>query len=191
MGRSLGPELLARWRTLFMEMCDVFAALDPKTRLEWFGPDMGVRMFATSRQMETWAHGQEIYDLLGLTREHTRPHQKCRSSRRKDLCMDFLSTEERPHQATCLSSNSRPLRAMSGRGAIQARRPRSVEMPQSSHKSSRKRATSQTRLWWLWVKRRNGGCLLRSVLLAPANPQPQEHAFVTPNLRKSPRSWAR
>jgi uncharacterized protein (TIGR03084 family) len=28
-------------------------------------------MFATARQMETWAHGQAIYDLLGETREAT------------------------------------------------------------------------------------------------------------------------
>ena len=32
---------------------------------------MGLRMFATARQMETWAHGQAIYDLLGETREAT------------------------------------------------------------------------------------------------------------------------
>jgi uncharacterized protein (TIGR03084 family) len=29
---------------------------------------MGVRMFTTARQMETWAHGQAIYDLMGVTR---------------------------------------------------------------------------------------------------------------------------
>jgi uncharacterized protein (TIGR03084 family) len=32
---------------------------------------MGVRMFTTARQMETWAHGQAIYDLMGRTREPT------------------------------------------------------------------------------------------------------------------------
>ena len=41
------------------------------TRLKWAGPDMGVRMFTTARQMETWAHGQAIYDLLGRTRTAT------------------------------------------------------------------------------------------------------------------------
>ena len=29
---------------------------------------MGVRMFTTARQMETWAHGQEIYDVMGKDR---------------------------------------------------------------------------------------------------------------------------
>ena len=32
---------------------------------------MGVRMFTTARQMETWAHGQAIYDLMGATRAPT------------------------------------------------------------------------------------------------------------------------
>jgi uncharacterized protein (TIGR03083 family) len=39
--------------------------------LTWFGPDMGARMFATARQMETWAHGQAIYDLMGTERQPT------------------------------------------------------------------------------------------------------------------------
>lgn len=42
--------------------------LDPDQRLRWFGPDMGVRMFTTARMMETWAHGQEIYDLKRIER---------------------------------------------------------------------------------------------------------------------------
>jgi uncharacterized protein (TIGR03084 family) len=32
---------------------------------------MGVRMFTTARLMETWAHGQEVYDLMGVGREPT------------------------------------------------------------------------------------------------------------------------
>jgi uncharacterized protein (TIGR03084 family) len=32
---------------------------------------MGVRMFTTARQMETWAHGQAIYDLMGTARQPT------------------------------------------------------------------------------------------------------------------------
>jgi uncharacterized protein (TIGR03084 family) len=69
---SLEPsELLQRWRDYFIEMCQRLEAADPKARLKWFGPDMGVRMFTTARQMETWAHGQEIYDLLGVPREYT------------------------------------------------------------------------------------------------------------------------
>jgi uncharacterized protein (TIGR03084 family) len=64
-------DLLARWRSLFVEMCDRLQELDPDTRLTWAGPGMRPRMFTTARQMETWAHGQEIYDLLNEPRQAT------------------------------------------------------------------------------------------------------------------------
>ncbi len=70
-GRVEPNELLQRWRDCFLEMCELMDAADPKARLKWFGPDMGVRMFTTARQMETWAHGQDIYDLLGRPRVYT------------------------------------------------------------------------------------------------------------------------
>ena len=66
-----GSRLRQLWRDTFGDMCDRFAALDPKTRLPWFGPDMGLRMFTTARQMETWAHAQDIYDLLQKPRRYT------------------------------------------------------------------------------------------------------------------------
>lgn len=66
-----GPDLLIRWRTLFVELCDALAAADPEERFVWVGPGMKARMFATARQMETWAHGWEVYDLMGLERTHT------------------------------------------------------------------------------------------------------------------------
>jgi uncharacterized protein (TIGR03084 family) len=69
---ALAPgELRRRWRDCFVEMCGLLDAADPKARLKWFGPDMGVRMFATARQMETWAHGQDVFDLLGRPRVYT------------------------------------------------------------------------------------------------------------------------
>jgi uncharacterized protein (TIGR03084 family) len=66
-----GSHMRQLWRDTFGDMCDRFAALDPKTRLPWFGPDMGLRMFTTARQMETWAHAQDIYDLLQKPRRYT------------------------------------------------------------------------------------------------------------------------
>jgi len=66
-----GSRLRQLWCATFDDMCDRFAALDPKTRLPWFGPDMGLRMFTTARQMETWAHAQDIYDLLQKPRRYT------------------------------------------------------------------------------------------------------------------------
>lgn len=66
-----GRALLDRWRSYFNDLCAALAAAPEDLRAPWFGPDMGVRMMATARQMETWAHGQDIYDLLGAQREYT------------------------------------------------------------------------------------------------------------------------
>jgi len=63
--------LLLRWHQTCRELALRLGASDPKHRLPWFGPDMGVRMFATARYMETWAHGQDIYDLMRIERTHT------------------------------------------------------------------------------------------------------------------------
>jgi len=63
-------EVLELWRECFVELTDGLASSDPDLRLKWFGPDMGVRMFTTARQMETWAHGQDIYDLFQAERAH-------------------------------------------------------------------------------------------------------------------------
>ncbi|UCE86946.1 MAG: TIGR03084 family protein [Deltaproteobacteria bacterium] len=65
------PKLLARWRETAHALAEALGACDPKRRLPWFGPDMGVAMFTTARLMETWAHGQEIYDLVGAARTPT------------------------------------------------------------------------------------------------------------------------
>jgi len=65
-----GPELLDRWRHMFIELCDALSAADPEERFAWAGPGMKARMFATARQMETWAHGWEVYDLMGTSRTH-------------------------------------------------------------------------------------------------------------------------
>ena len=63
--------LLHHWRDFSLEMTERFAVADPKKRVQWFGPDMSVRSSITARLMETWAHSQAIYDLLGQTRANT------------------------------------------------------------------------------------------------------------------------
>ncbi len=40
-------------------------------RMPWYGPDMGVASAATARLMETWAHGQDVADALGVDRAPT------------------------------------------------------------------------------------------------------------------------
>jgi uncharacterized protein (TIGR03084 family) len=71
LGHLTGQRLLEAWHAQVIALCDTLSALPPDARLPWWGPDMGVRMFATARQMETWAHGQEIYDLMGVERQPT------------------------------------------------------------------------------------------------------------------------
>ena len=63
-------ELLQEWHRFYLEMTKRFEVADPKMRVKWVGPDMSVLSSITARLMETWAHGQAIYDLLGVAREN-------------------------------------------------------------------------------------------------------------------------
>lgn len=63
-----GNALAAQWRACFEKLVTILATLDPKARLPWYGPQMSARSFATARMMETWAHGQDVYDVLGKRR---------------------------------------------------------------------------------------------------------------------------
>ena len=63
--------ILPRWYSTFCEMVEVFRAAPADARYDWFGPPMGVAMFATARQMETWAHGLSLFDAAGVERQET------------------------------------------------------------------------------------------------------------------------
>ena len=58
----------ARARTALVT---AFRGRDPRARLPWYGPDMSVASSVTARIMETWAHGQDVADTLGVTRVAT------------------------------------------------------------------------------------------------------------------------
>jgi uncharacterized protein (TIGR03084 family) len=66
--REEGLFLRDTWWEYFNEMCTLLGESDPKRRVLWFGPDMGIMMFTTARQMETWSHGQDIFDMFGMLR---------------------------------------------------------------------------------------------------------------------------
>lgn len=66
-----GSELIAQWRELYEQLAQAYDRADPSQRCAWVGPSMSARSCITARQMETWAHGQEIYDLLGVDRINT------------------------------------------------------------------------------------------------------------------------
>lgn len=73
LGDPRGAALLALWREGVARLCARLAPLPVETRMPWAGPGMGLRMFATARQMETWSHGQAVWDLLGLERPSAAP----------------------------------------------------------------------------------------------------------------------
>jgi len=64
-------ELLSRWRAGRAAVLTTLAGLPAQTRLPWFGPPMGPASMVTARLMETWAHGQDVVDALGVTRPPT------------------------------------------------------------------------------------------------------------------------
>ncbi len=71
-GRSMGgDELLSWWGEAHVAMMAAFAGADPSARLPWFGPPMGVLSFLSARLMETWAHGTDVADALGIVRPPT------------------------------------------------------------------------------------------------------------------------
>jgi uncharacterized protein (TIGR03084 family) len=71
-GRALGStETLAWWRAERQSALTALAAVPAGVRLPWYGPDMSVASAATARLMETWAHGQDVWDALGREREPT------------------------------------------------------------------------------------------------------------------------
>ena len=67
-GARNGAAMLAWFDGERSSMVEVFRTLDPKTRVPWYGPAMAATSFATARLMETWAHGQDVFDALGVTR---------------------------------------------------------------------------------------------------------------------------
>ena len=67
-GHLDGAQLLAHWEPLFARLVDTLVVLDSRARLPWYGPSMSARSFATARLMETWAHGQDVWDLVGRRR---------------------------------------------------------------------------------------------------------------------------
>jgi uncharacterized protein (TIGR03084 family) len=69
--RTDGSTLLARWRAGRNRLAAALADLPDRTRLRWFGGRLSVAAVATARLMETWAHGQDIADGLGVTRAPT------------------------------------------------------------------------------------------------------------------------
>lgn len=71
-GALLPPaELLGAWRAGRTRLLDVLREAPAGARFPWYGPPMTAPSMATARLMETWAHGQDVAEAVGVVREPT------------------------------------------------------------------------------------------------------------------------
>jgi uncharacterized protein (TIGR03084 family) len=66
-----GAEVLAWFERARAAYLETFAGLPPEAKLPWYGPPMSAASAVTARLMETWAHGQDVADALGVVRPPT------------------------------------------------------------------------------------------------------------------------
>jgi uncharacterized protein (TIGR03084 family) len=64
-------EMLADWRRTRNRLHDELLRVADGRKLPWFGPPMSAASMATARLMETWAHGLDVADALGVKRPAT------------------------------------------------------------------------------------------------------------------------
>ncbi|MFE6426877.1 MULTISPECIES: TIGR03084 family metal-binding protein [Streptomyces] len=63
--------LLAAWRQTRAALDKALREAAPGARFPWYGPPMATASMATARLMETWAHGLDVADALGVRRPPT------------------------------------------------------------------------------------------------------------------------
>jgi uncharacterized protein (TIGR03084 family) len=68
---SAPAEMLAGWRSTRRSLHDELRKVADGRKLPWFGPPMSATSMATARLMETWAHGLDVADALGVRRTPT------------------------------------------------------------------------------------------------------------------------
>lgn len=71
LAQTAPAQLLAGWRHTRTALHDALLTVQDGRKLPWFGPPMSAASMATARLMETWAHGLDVADALGVTRAPT------------------------------------------------------------------------------------------------------------------------
>ena len=69
-------ELLTNWRRTRNTLHAALRTVPDGRKLLWFGPPMSAASMATARLMETWAHGLDVADALGV---QTSPSMRLKS----------------------------------------------------------------------------------------------------------------
>ncbi|QNI04916.1 TIGR03084 family protein [Mycobacterium kubicae] len=64
-------DLLNDWRITREKLHQALVTVPDGRKLPWFGPPMSAASMATARLMETWAHGLDVADALGISRPAT------------------------------------------------------------------------------------------------------------------------
>lgn len=71
-GAAAEPEvLLAQWRDARSQLAHALCEVPDGVKINWFGPPMSATSMATARLMETWAHGLDVADALGVSLPQT------------------------------------------------------------------------------------------------------------------------
>lgn len=66
-----GRDTLAALLDARAAMIEAFQHADLSRRVPWYGPEMSVASALTARIMETWAHGQDVFDALQVAHPPT------------------------------------------------------------------------------------------------------------------------
>ncbi len=71
-GRGMTPAgVLEWWRSASSNLITAARTLEPHVRVPWYGPAMSPASFVTARLMETWSHGLDVTDAVGIRRPDT------------------------------------------------------------------------------------------------------------------------
>lgn len=70
-GSLSGAELLTRWQASRPTLNTALRGVPHGQKLMWYGPPMAAASMATARLMESWAHGLDIAEALGMPNEPT------------------------------------------------------------------------------------------------------------------------
>ena len=95
-------ELLAAWRSARADLHAALRTVPDGRKLHWFGPPMSGTSMATARLMETWAHGVDVADTLGVAVSG--------SARLKSIAHLGVRTRDFAHQVHGLAPPAEPFR---------------------------------------------------------------------------------